>query len=49
MNDPNAADMKARMQSVASVPVVQTIAQMQAHCDADSIGTLIMAANMKME
>ncbi|MET0569164.1 MAG: tripartite tricarboxylate transporter substrate binding protein [Hyphomicrobiaceae bacterium] len=44
-------DMKARMQSVASVPVVQTIAAMHAHWDEDvkNIGALIKAADIKME
>ena len=43
--------MKARMQSVASVPVVQTIEQMQQHWDEDikNIAALIKAADIKME
>jgi tripartite-type tricarboxylate transporter receptor subunit TctC len=44
-------DMKAKMQSVASVPVVQTPEQIATFMEADekSIGMLIKNANIKLE
>ncbi len=44
-------DMKARMQKVSAVPVVQGLADLRKHFDADyeNIGNLIKAANIKIE
>ena len=44
-------DMKVKMQAVSAVPVVQTLADLQKHLDADytSIGELIKSAGIKIE
>ena len=44
-------EMKAKMQTVSAVPVVQSLADLQKHFEADftSIGALIKSANIKIE